>query len=150
MGTLPMTQTIKASYCLDRLVNILNQFTVPFPEGTNKGKLFRLIMLISMYIKNTQDTCKSGCDGYMIIDFVTKARWIKRYINDMKNLLLEDEFKTHRDDIQSTMSNMEIDAGALSFEGTEKDLATLTTNDTDQRQQWVNTSKQTLLSISAE
>ena len=150
MGTLPMTQTIKVAYCLDRLVNTLNYFTVPFPEGANKKKLFDLIMVIRHYIQTARAACESGCDTPVIMDIDKCARWIKSYITDIKQLLLEEEFNTHRSGIQSIMLIMVNAADGLCFEGAESDMRALVRNDEIQRMQWVDYSNERLLFISAK
>ena len=134
---LPMTQTIKVACCLDRLVNILNYLTVPLPEGDNKEKLFEWIECIRLYIQATRVECTSGCAGYVIMEIVKNARWIKRYITYIKQLLLEDGFKTYRSGIQSIMLSMVQTVDGMCFEGANSDIRALMEYDKTQRMQWV-------------
>lgn len=142
---LPMTLTIKVACCLDRLVNTLNYFTVPFPEGDNKTQLFEWIECIRLYIQRTRVECTSGCAGYVIMEIVKNARWIKLYITYIKQLLLEDGFKTHRSGIQSIMLIMVQTADGMCFEDTESDMRALMQNDEIQRMQWVDYADERLL-----
>ncbi len=145
-----MTQSIKVAYCLDRLVNSLNYFTVPFPEGANKRKLFDLILRIRTYIQLARVECTKGGEGYVIMDIVTKARHIKGWMTDIKKLLLEDEFKTYRSGIQSIMSTMVNAADGMCFEDVDSEIITLVSNDATTRTQWVEDSDVSLLIIEAK
>jgi len=150
MGTLPMTQTIQVACCLDRLANHLNYFTVPFPEGDDKKKLFDLIRFIRHYIQATRVACTSGCDGPVIMDINNNAIWIKGFITDIKQLLLEDGFKTHRSGIQSIMLMMVNAADGMCFEGAESDIRALMGYDEIQRTQWVDYANERVLFIKAK